>query len=84
MDVNKVLSRCIPRGEITNRVKQCMLTTSGTLLIILQPRQRVCASLLVGEPSSGMRRRTSLVCLGDAGVYSVLVAYTQLWDSGVA
>ena len=46
-------------------------------------RQRVCASLLVGEPR-GVRSRTSLVCLGDAGMYSVLVAYTQLWDSGVA
>ena len=46
-------------------------------------RQRVCASLYLLENPRGMRSRTSLVCLGDAGVYSVLVAYTQLGDTGV-
>ena len=42
------------------------------------------APLYLLENPRGMRSRTSLVCLGDAGVYSVLVACTQLWDSGVA
>ena len=42
------------------------------------------APLYLLENPRGMHNRTSLVCLGDAGVYSMLVACTQLWDSGVA
>ena len=47
-------------------------------------RGNVFAPLYLLENPRGMRSRISLACLGDAGVYSVLVAYTQLRDSGVA
>ena len=50
----------------------------------LSVRGNVFAPFYLLENPYGMRSRTSLVYLGDAGVYSVLVAYTQLWDSGVA
>ena len=58
---------------------------AGVAALGLSVQGNVFAPLYsVLENPHGMCSRTSLVCLGDAGVYSVLVAYTQLWDSGVA
>ena len=55
----------------------------GIAALGLSVRGNVFAPLYLLENPRGMRSRISLVCLGDAGMYSVLVAYTQLWDSGV-
>ena len=56
----------------------------GGAALGLSVRGDVFAPLYLLENPRGMRSLTSLVCFGDAGVYSVLVAYTKLWDSGVA
>ena len=65
----------LPRtAKMKSTVTHCWCCFLG-----LSVRGNVFPSLYSLENPRGMRSRISLVCLGHAGVYSVLLACTQLW-----